>query len=29
VTRLPATDSGGRRLPDDRVILPEVVEAGP
>jgi len=29
VTRLPATDSGGRRLPDDRMILPEVVEVGP
>ena len=28
VTRLPATDSGGRRLPDDRVILPEIVEVG-
>jgi len=27
VTRLPALDSDGQRLPDDRVILPERVEA--
>jgi hypothetical protein len=29
VTRLPAIDPDGQRLPDDRVILPESVEAEP